>query len=248
MRKKLRSIPGTHIISATVRTILHITFFLIFNIFSKIENKKIVFESFNGKEYSCNLRAISEELNKKDPNFKIIWLFLEPYEKINNIPNYVIKVKKKSLRALYERYTAQIWVSNCQLPKYILKRKKQLYLQTWHGDRAFKKILYDYGKGKNIIENKICNVMTTGSKFGEKLLKSAFSYNGDLLRYGSPRNDILINGDNRDKDIIKEKLGIDKNTNIILFAPTFRKDNKRKQDIKEINLSEVINKLKVKYN
>ena len=61
---------------------------------------KAVFQSFRGKFYACNPRAISEELHHQSPATRIVWLFKHPQEK--NVPDYVHRARSGSLRALYE--------------------------------------------------------------------------------------------------------------------------------------------------
>lgn len=226
------------------RLILKILALLISALFP-INNKKIVFTSFMGRSYSCNPKAISEELYKQCPEFKIVWLFNKESKK--HVPNYVKSVKRKSIKAMYELYTAKFWVDNFQKPKWTYKRKDQIYIQTWHGDRSFKKILYDSPNNtdkKAYIENKICDVMVTGSTFGKKMLSSAFNYTGEFLEVGCPRNDILIQNDSMLRKKIKENLNISQNTNVLLFAPTYRRYLLNgEQTISNINLPMIIDKL-----
>lgn len=49
-----------------------------------VEERKIVFISFNGKSYSDNPRAISEKLHEANKNFEIIWIFKNASEKKKN--------------------------------------------------------------------------------------------------------------------------------------------------------------------
>ena len=44
-----------------------------------IKQNRIILHSFNGKQYSCNPRSISEYIVKHYPNqYEIIWAFNEP--------------------------------------------------------------------------------------------------------------------------------------------------------------------------
>lgn len=219
-----------------------------------IDKNKVVFISFSGKSYSDNPRAISEKLNDNDPNSKIVWLFNNPDEKKLLIPDYVKCVRNNSLRALKELATAGVWVDNFTKPKYLYKSRKQLYIQTWHGDRGFKKILYDSSfitKEDKFIEEDICDLAVSGSEYGDMQYRSAFRYNGKILRKGYPRNDILLNENVDLSNEIRNKLGVDKSTNILLYAPTLRREAakySKKQNIGMINLNEIIDELERKYN
>lgn len=210
-----------------------------------VNNKKVVFYSFGGSSYSDNPKAISEEIHNLDPSLEIVWLFKNVKEKSSIIPNYVIAKKMTDLRVLYHLATAKIWVDNFPKPSWIYKSKKQFYIQTWHGDRGFKKILYDgrinKGRREPLIEEKICDYIITGSIYAEKRYRSAFNYKGKYMKTGIPKNDILFAADKHSYSI-KSKLGIDPNVKILLYAPTFRKIDNRTQnyfDI-EIDLEKII--------
>ena len=250
MNKKLRSIikkenPLYKIIHKCYNALKLILYYIIKLLF-KIENKA-VFCSFNGKSYSCNPRAISEELHKQSPDTKIVWAFLDVRKKRNVVPDYVRCVKHGSIRELYELTTAKYWIDNFSKPSTTRKRKGQIYIQTWHGDRGFKKVLYDSPNCKptnKYIESDICDVMTVGSDFGIKKLSGAFKYNGEFLKFGSPRNDKLINNSSDEVNRVKKFLGIDSDKKILLFAPTFRRSkSKEKQSMQGIDLIEIKDKL-----
>lgn len=214
-----------------------------------IKNAKAVFISFSGKSYSDNPKTISEMLHERYPEFEIVWLFNDPTEKEKIVPDYVRCVQSNSLQGLKELATARFWVDNFTKSVSTYKSNKQVYIQTWHGDRGFKKILYDApsnSDGKKIfVEKDICDVMTVGSTSGRNKLGSAFRYSGTFLEYGSPRNDCLIRDSEVEKNQIREKMGISSETKVLLFAPTFRKiEQDKKQTTKGINLSEISRKLK----
>ena len=187
---------------------------------------KIVFDCNGGNSYGGNPKAISEMLHKQCRRFEIVWLFKNPEEKENIVPDYVKCVKIGTKEAYREMATARVWVFNGLVRQSVYKGRRQVYIQTWHGDRGFKKILLDLGKRKSIVESNICDLMLTGSEFGMKVCKSAFGYEGQIYNFGCPRNDILVNGTEDDVNRIKTIIGIDVNTKILLYAPTFRRNNK----------------------
>ena len=64
------------------------------------------------------------------------------------------------------------------------------------------------------------------NEYSSEIFKRAFDFKGEMLEIGYPRNDILINKNNREEiDEIKTKLNMPKDKKIILYAPTWR-DNK----------------------
>lgn len=231
---------------------IKIYMFLINKIF-KIKGNKVVFKSFCGRSYSDNPRAISEKLNKLHPEFEIVWLVNDPKKKRKIMPYYVKIVKAKSLSALRELATSKFWVDNF-CTSYEYKSKSQIYIQTWHGDRGFKTIFYDspyVSKDFKLFESKNCNLMVCGSDYGYKQYVTAFKYDGAILKLGCPRNDLLIENSKANKYLIRKSLNILENTNILLYAPTLRRDTakgNKLQSIFDINLELIINALELKTN
>ena len=92
--------------------------------------------------------------------------------------------------------------------KYIPKRKGQFFIQTWHGDRGFKKVLNDSGHRNrfNMVSESIphyYDLAIAGSEYGKNLYRSAFGYSGEILLKGTPRDDGLVKPDGRKIDFLK---------------------------------------------
>ena len=188
-----------------------------------IQPMKVVFSSFRSTTYSDNPKAISEKLHELYPRAEIVWLFKDPEAKRAIVPDYVRLVCSAFDTAAEELATAHIWVDNfAKAPYLYLNRKKQVYLNTWHGDRAFKKIGYDVVDKQDYRLEEDCHAMIAGSDFGERMMRSAFAFKGDIIKSGSPRNDRLVNFDPAEADRIRARLGIDRDTHLLLYAPTFR--------------------------
>lgn len=95
------------------------------------------------------------------------------------------------------------------------------------------------------VDSKKLDLLISGCKFSTDIFKQAFWYDGEIFEFGTPRNDILFRNDMDLRNKIKEKLKIDKRKRIILYAPTFRKNNNL--DVYNIDYSKIINKLKEKF-
>ncbi len=204
-----------------------------------VNKKKVLFISFGGKTYSDNPRAISEALSKEAPDAEIVWLFGDPEGKKGIVPENVRCVNTSSLWRIYkELATASVYVNNFVFPKFP-KSKKQLFIQTWHGDKAFKTVLHDSPNAPKdrVISLQIpgyCDYAVAGSAYGEKQYRSAFWYKGEVLMKGTPRNDRLVSGDTEEAIGIKAKLGINGDTKILLYAPTLRREQREKRELQEI--------------
>lgn len=188
-----------------------------------IAPKKVVFSSFRGTTYSDNPKCISEKLHELYPQAEIVWLFKEPEKKRAIVPDYVRIASADPQVADLELATARVWVDNFAKRSYLyLNRDEQVYLNTWHGDRAFKKIGYDVKTKLDYRLEQDCHCMIAGSDFGERMMRSAFAFKGDLLVNGSPRNDRLVNYCPEEAEAIRSRLGIARDVHLLLYAPTFR--------------------------
>ncbi len=190
--------------------------------------RSVVFQSYGGRNYSDNPKAISEKMHELYPEYEIIWVFNDPEKYANDIPGYVKTVKLGSYE--YYKCLAQAFcvVKNDAMEENLYKRKDQFFIQTWHGDRGIKKILYDSLDSKGIksndyIDGKVTDLFVIGSDYAEKRIASAFRYYGKVLKCGCPRNDKLVNP--VDTEQVLEKLNLEKGTKVLLYAPTLRKNS-----------------------
>lgn len=198
-----------------------------------IQHNKILMDSYNGKGYGDNPKYIAEELlRNNEQKCKIIWL---TYDMNGDYPSGIIPVYKHSIRAYYESATAKIWIFNCRFGRLTKKRRGQIYLQTWHGGIALKKVekdaeskLSSWYVSNAKEDGSITDGIVVDSKPNEDIIKRAFwlTENCDLLKCGSPRVDILLREkDNiRIKKRVRDNLGIEEDAFFVLYAPTFRKN------------------------
>ena len=226
-------------------------YYIVSRLFSK---KQILFISFSGKQYSDNPKAISDYLHKKNPDIKQLWLFQEPKKYKDILPKNVKckKFNKKTL--LHHIASSKIVIDNDYLVYFyklakMPKSKSQLFIQTWHGDKGFKKCFYESKTFKPYLPftleyKNLFDYFITGSKFAEPIVFKMFKYKGKLLKIGCPRNDILFCKNSEMHDKVREKLNIDKNTRILLYAPTFRENISENNE--KINFEKVIKKLEKK--
>ena len=198
-------------------------------------NEKIIlFESGNGRNYSGNPRYIYEEILNQGLNdeFKCVWSLIDTDIKI---PGNPVKVRRSYFKFLYYTLRSGAWIFDARHLYYLRKNKKAKYVQTWHGT-PLKKLALDMEymdmNGSQDIEryhqefrnnSLLWQYLISQNPFSSEIFRSAFDFKGEMLEIGYPRNDILINRNNaEDIDEIKGRFNIPKDKKIILYAPTWR--------------------------
>ncbi len=191
-----------------------------------IKKRKIFITSYYGKGYGDNPKYIIEALLRKEKNVKIIWAIRKESDK-SIFPEQVQLVYNYSIHSIYHLATAKIWIDNCRkIP--IMKRKKQVYIQTWHGF-ALKRIEKDAENvlSKNYVrfarrDSKKINIIVSDSQFMTRIYQKSFWYNGAIVEWGMPRTDIIVKGGNFNRESFFDFYHLDITKKIILYAPTFR--------------------------
>ncbi|GGL45336.1 CDP-glycerol glycerophosphotransferase family protein [Sporolactobacillus putidus] len=195
----------------------------------------VMFESFFGRQYSCNPRAIYEYMKENCREYRLIWSANRKYEGL--FEQYGIPyVRRYSLQWLLLMSRARYWVTNVRFPSWFSKSKHTIYLQTWHGT-PLKRLGTDIehylipgtsaeSYKKNFVKDSgMWDVLISPNRYSSGIFKRAFGYGKTILETGYPRNDYLYQA-NQDNAIrkIKEKCGLPRDKKVILYAPTWRDD------------------------
>ena len=201
--------------------------FYLFRVFP-IKNNKIVISSYFGRGYGDNAKYIIDELLKASEVYDIVWLLKDVS---NSLPCSLRALKYGSFSAIFEITTAKAWIDNCRKPIYVRKRRKQFYIQTWHGGGAQKKCENDSVEVLNskyvesaINDSAMADLMISDSRFMTELYHRSFWYDGPVFECGYPRYDILLKYDEALASKVYAYYGIDRDKELVLYAPTFRAD------------------------
>lgn len=195
-----------------------------------IQKNKIVFTSFYGRGASDNPKAIVDELVKRPEALDIVWLANDPAHA--GVPVGVRVVQYDTPEAIRELCTARVWVDNCRKGARV-KKAGQYYMQTWHGF-ALKRIERDVADQLSKEDatyatyaqrdSKQIDVIVSDSSFMTDIYLRSFWYDGPVMEYGAPRNDILIQPPADAKQIVSAALGLPADCKLAMYAPTFRAD------------------------
>ena len=182
-----------------------------------------------GRRYDDNQKFIMEELHKLIPDLDVVWVKDPKYE--YELPAWIRPVKFRSWRWLYEHATAKIWTNNCTEPDYFVKRKGQLYVETWHGGLGIKKvagdIIGDYAANRNktlFLKNAsdMADVYISNSDHLSIIFRRAFKFHGPIWKCGYPKNDMLVQNNPEEGQMARRELGIPLENKVLLYAPTWR--------------------------
>lgn len=195
-----------------------------------IKENVVLFETFMAKNYSDSPKYIYEALNTMYPGkYECIWAINGNHD----IPYGAKTVKRFSFQYAYYCAVSKYLVFNVRQPLWFRKREGQVFLETWHGT-PLKRLVFDQEevtsaspkyKEQFYKQRKEWDYLVSANPFSSKTFRSCFMYEGKMLEYGYPRNDILYASDKEQRARrLKEKLGIPLDKKTILYAPTWRDD------------------------
>ena len=195
-----------------------------------LKNNVCILESFWGREFSDNPKAVYDYLVKQRPDMKFIIPLQDTLQKsdieIEKTNTEIVKLN--SWRYLYFLARGKYFINNVNFPDYYKKRKAAIEIQTMHGTPLKKLGLDNPGEiPEHQIEQfiqkcKRWDYLTIPSDYVGEIAKSAYRFEGDFLKIGYPRNDSLFNNSEKIKRSLIEKYELPKNRKIILYAPTWR--------------------------
>ena len=194
-----------------------------------VKENVILFETFMAKNYSDSPKYIYEYIAQNHPEYECVWAINDGAK----IPYGAKTVKRFSFQYAYYLAVSKYLVFNVRPPLWYRKREEQVFLETWHGT-PLKRLVFDQEevtsaspkyKQQFYRQRKDWDFLVSANPFSTKTFRSCFLYEGEMLEYGYPRNDILY-WPNKDEiaQQLKEKLGIPKAKKTILYAPTWRDD------------------------
>lgn len=222
---------------------------LLYRLFQQLPVQKnlVLFESFLGRGYSDNPKALYLTLQKQRPELQLVWIFAkEPNATVKAAcPNWVLR---NSPKYYYLMARSQYWIFNTRQPLSLKKRRETMYLQTWHGT-PLKRLGLDMDEvhmpGTNTeqykknfsAQAKEWNYLLSPNLYSSAIFKRAFDFQGLLLETGYPRNDLLYAPDRQQQaGQIKQSLRLPPGKKVILYAPTWRDDEFVKKGQYRFNL------------
>lgn len=222
-----------------------------------VQNNLISVCTFEGKGgFGCNAKPLVEELHRQHPDLRFVW-FVNDMDK--TFPDYVQKVPNTAWSRAYWLSRSKVWIDNYRKPYGTKKRKGQYYLNVNHYTIAIKCTGLLRGEGfsemaylvsKN--DSDMIDGLVIDSTWCEQCFDKALVYEGNFLKTGAPRCDVLFGDRSFYQKKFRQKHNLPEDAKVVMFAPTFRegaKDGKRYvfSEIWSIDFKRLIHNLEKKF-
>ena len=181
------------------------------------------FESFNGRQATCNPYAIDRELAVQQPDIPRYW----------GVTDASIAVPEGSIPVVFgtedwwrARQTSRFVVANEWLKNRYRHLPEQVVLQTWHGT-MLKRIGLDRAQldvltRRSLLEERTkWDFLLSQNPHSTEIFRSAYAWEKEIWEEGYPRNDALTN---ETGERVRRLLGIEDGRKAVLYAPTWREN------------------------
>ncbi|SBU89974.1 CDP-glycerol glycerophosphotransferase [Streptomyces sp. Ncost-T6T-1] len=192
----------------------------------------VLYNSFGGKQFSDSPRAIYEELVRRDSDLEHIVMVRDDQV---ILPPGVRGVEWGSAEWYEALARSRYVITNGGIKDWFVRREDQVVVQTWHGT-PLKRIGADLlGTPKANLayiaslpqRSRQYNLFITPNGFSTPIMSNAFRLQCEVLEAGYPRNDVFHAPDRvKRAAAVREKLGIPADKKVVLYAPTWRDDQR----------------------
>lgn len=198
-----------------------------------INNKKIFFSSYEGKQYSCNPKYIFEQMREEMPEIRYVYEYNNAKKLPEKLNKGVVIVAHNSIRYFYELMTSKIIITNNGITGKVPIRKQQVQINTWHAGGSYKKVGKDITAEMNgsdeylitLSEKQTTYYLSSCEQFSLNMESALGAKHEKMLPFGMPRNDLFFCADEKLIEIaekVKAEFKLDTEKKIVLYAPTYR--------------------------
>jgi len=224
-----------------------------------VNERKVIFVSWEGRQYTCNPKYIFEYMyNFYAEKYIYIWS-LKNKDKLPDKFTNVQICGYLTPKYMYSLMTAKYIITNLAIEPFLPLRKNQSVVYTWHGGGAYKRVddIEVYRKRnrsrlimRDLRSKMITHVISSCKKFSE-IHSDIWNISKDvILPIGMPRNDVLFSHDDNIRDKICNHYNISNDKKMILYAPTYRGDHRtapKAECFHKLDITNVLECLKNKF-
>lgn len=190
-----------------------------------------LFESHGGRQYSGDPRAIYENLRSRGTALDCVWVTRDGQFRPPEDSTVVVRGSREHYELAAR---ARCVVGNTPQPKWYSRPPGQVYLQTGLGT-PLKRLALDlecpqFERGmvhhERVREDVASwSALLSANTFSTAAFRKAFGFDGEILEFGYPRNDLLSHpGRDEHAARIRQLLGLSTGQQVVLYAPTWRDD------------------------
>ena len=191
----------------------------------------VFFESFYGRQVSCNPLAIDAEIAARHPLVPRLWSVTSERQAV---PDGAIPLLVGGREWFAARRLARLLVVNDWLRYGFRRAKGQLVLQTWHGTMLKHLALGRPGVSLRTRlaihrESRRWSVMLSQNPHSTEQFRGSYAFRGEILETGYPRDDRLaladLGGGQRNPVAVataRQALGVPAGARVLAYAPTWR--------------------------
>lgn len=190
-------------------------------LFIRQDETLVLFVGNIGKSFSGSPYAIYSYMRQHEEysQYRCVWAFNEPERfQEHDLDTVRFDTPAYFITALRAKY----WVTDVNIERSLkFKKKKTVYLNTWHGV-ALKTIGNDDVNSGRYDYSNIDYICVSG-EHDKRVYTTALNAGQDsFLECGMPRNDSLFTATEETRRLIRARLGIAPGQKAILYAPTWR--------------------------
>ena len=208
----------------------------------------VFFESFYGRQVSCNPLAIDREIAARFPETPRYWSITSENQVV---PAGAVPVLVGGHEWQAVRKRAAFLVVNDWLRFGFKPQRRQVVLQTWHGTMLKHLAL---GRPHVSLRTRIAirresarwSLMLSQNPHSTEQFRKSYAFRGEILESGYPRDDRLAQAVVQDRDGVTEinpivrraardALGVPESTRVLLYAPTWRERQVGPSDDLDVN-------------
>ena len=181
------------------------------------------FESFNGRNASCNPAAIDRELARRAPQVERVWAVVDDTV---TVPPGSRAVRVGSPEYDRARDTADLLVVNDWIEDSWRPRRAQFVLQTWHGTPLKRIALGRHDLSVRAVaavvkQSTRWSAMLAQGPAAARVLRRAYAVVRPMWVEGYPRNDVVARSAHGIDPTVRHELGV-RTPHVVLYAPTWR--------------------------
>ena len=223
-------------------------FFRFVGIFIKMDDNLVLMNG-HGFRYNDSPHAIFLKMRELGmlEKYHVVWALANPRKM--DIPDSSI-VKMDTWKYFCIALKAKYWISCVNIERGLrFKKKKTIYLNTWHG--ASLNYVGNAVSGRNDFHFEHVNFFCYNGEYERDFIIRDFNVRPEaLIPTGYPRNDRLYRATSKETESLRKKLRIPHDKKVILYAPTWRESTNRGNSydlVPPINWDEWKKKLGAKY-